>query len=140
MFASNQILEFSGCLSHDGELKRALEFAIKASDWYEPFTRTKNHCKCTYQITEDGRYCIGRGGEKDGWNEFPFDFDLEIISRIIVQHLEKQEIEQYGLDGTCLKGYHMKAIPESFADEENGIKKPNYGIVQFKKHTCFYAK
>lgn len=144
MFSSNQILEFSGSLSHKDELKHALEFAIKASGWYEPMTRTNNPCKCVYQITEDGKYCIGWGGEEKGWSEFPFDFDFEIISRIIAQHLEKQEAVHMehcidGLDGSYSKGFLMKVIENSFSDRD-GIKNPFYGIVSFEPYTCFYAK
>jgi hypothetical protein len=139
MFASNQILEFSGCINHSNELKHALEFAIKASGWYEPFTRENNPAKCVYQITEDGRYCLGWHTGK-GWNEFPFEFDLDIISRIIAKHLEKQEIKEGMWDGSYEKGFLMKVINFSFADEKDGIKNPSYGIIQFEPYTCFYAK
>ena len=86
MFSSNQILEFSGSLSQKNELKHALDFAIKTSGWHEAMTRAEKPCPCTYQITDDGRYCIG-WGEKDGWNRFPFDFDVDIIAQIIVKYL-----------------------------------------------------
>ena len=138
MFSSNQILEFSGSLSHKDELKHALEFAIKASGWYEPMTRTEKPCKCVYQITEDGRYCIG-WGEQDGWNKFPFDFDIDIMAQIIVKHLAKQMVEYGGWDGSYSEGFLMKVIPNSFSDKD-GIKNPFYGIVSFEPYTCFYAK
>lgn len=144
MFSSNQILEFSGCLSHKDELKHALEFAIKASGWYEPMTRVEKPCPCTYQITGDGKYCIG-WGEKEGWNKFPFDFDVDIIAKIVVQHLEKQEMRYDkncldGWDGSYSKGFLMKVIDNSFSDSVDGIKNTFYGIVSFEPHTCFYAK
>ena len=139
MFSSNQKLEISGCIEHKNELKNALEFAIKASGWHEPFTRKDKPAKCVYQITEDGRYCLGWHMEK-GWNEFQFDFDIEIISRIVAQHLEKQEIEYDEWDGSYHKGFLMKVIDWSFADEKNGIKNPSYGIIQIEPYTCFYAK
>lgn len=95
-----------------------------------------------YQITEDGRYCIGWAYEniKNGWIEFQFDFDLSIISKIISKHLSKQETEKYMLDGGYNKGFIMKAIPRSLGDENNGIKNPFYGIVEFRTYTCFYSK
>ena len=104
--------------------------------------KTKADVKCVYQITEDGRYCIGKayGKPKDGWNEYPFDFDLSIISQIIIKHLEKQEIKYDMWDGSYSKGFLMKAIEESFASEENGIKQPSCGIVEFSPYTCFYSK
>jgi hypothetical protein len=143
MFSSNQILEVSGCLTHNMELYNALEFALKASDNLIAFNnKTKADVKCVYQITEDGRYCIGKayGKPKDGWNEYPFDFDLSIISQIIVKHLEKQEVQYDMWDGSYSKGFLMKAIEESFASVENGIKQPSCGIVEFSPYTCFYSK
>lgn len=143
MFSSNQILEVSGCIDHEGELYSALEFALKFSDDLLSFqNKTKANVKCVYQITEDGRYCIGKAYNKpeNGWNEFPFDFDLDIISRIIVKHLEKQATQHGRWDGSYTKGFVMRVIPESFDDEENGIKSPDYGIVEFAPYTCFYSK
>lgn len=142
MFASNQILEISGCLSHSGELKTALEFALKYSGNTDCFIRAEKPAKCVYQITEDGRYCVGWafGELQPGWKEYPFDFDTSIISQIIAQHLEKQEIHRDMWDGSYSKGFLMKVIDESLGDEYNGIKNPFYGIVSFEPHTCFYSK
>ena len=140
MFSSNQILEFSGNLGHKNELKHAFEFAIKASGWYEPMTRKEKTCPCCFQIAEDGRYCIGWGEEKDGWKEFPFEFDIDIISQIIAKHLSKQEVKDGEWDGSYDAGFLMKAIPDSFASEKDGIKNPFRGIVSFEPYTCFYAK
>lgn len=139
MFSSNQVLEVSGDLTHSDDLYNALGFAIKTSD--SDFTNSDTELKCVYQITEDGRYCIGwlYGKIVEGWNEFQFDFDLNIISQIISQHLMKQEIKEGILDGRYKKGFIMKAIPESMANEYNGIKNPFYGIVEFKPYTCFYC-
>lgn len=143
MFSSNQVLEISGCLEPKGELLSALEFALKFSDNLSSFNNvTKADIKCVYQITEDGRYCIGKAYSKpkDGWNEYPFDFDLSIISQIIAKHLEKQSVKDGGWDGCYDKGFIMKAIPESMGEEYNGIKNPWYGIVEFSPYTCFYSK
>lgn len=142
MFSSNQILEISGCLAHDGELHNALEFALKASGDFECFARADKPTKCVYQITENGTYCIGWAHEKveEGWCEFPFNFDLSIISQIIAKHLSNQHVDHSGWDGSHEKGFLMKAIETSFSDEQNGIKKPFYGIVKFEPFTCFYHK
>ena len=107
MFSSNQKLEVSGCLSHKDELYTALEFALKISGNLSAFNNvTKADIRCVYQITNDGRYCIGKsyGKPEDGWNEFPFDFDLSIISQIIIKHLNKQHINYSGYDGGYEKG------------------------------------
>ena len=140
MFSSNQKLEISGCIEHKNELKNALDFAIKASGWYEPFTRTEKTVKCTFQITPDGRYCLGWGGQDSGWQSFPFDFDVDIIAQIIVQHLRKQEIHGSFGDGSCDKGFLMKNIENYYSTERDGIKEPAYGIVSFEPYTCYYAK
>lgn len=140
MFSSNQILEVSGDLSHGNDLYNALEFALKTSDY--DFTKPNIKSKCVYQITEDGRYCIGWAYKtvKKGWSEFQFDFDLSIISQIISQYLSKQKVAEDIWDGGYNKGFIMKAIPESMGDEYNGIKNPYYAIVEFKPYTCFYSE
>ena len=87
MFSSNQVLEVSGDLGHRGDLKNALEFALKKSGDYESFTRSDRPSKCVFQITGCGDYCIGWGchdeNPEDGWTEFQFDFDIDIVAAII---------------------------------------------------------
>ena len=56
MFSSNQVLEISGSLD---QLETAIDFAMAYSGQKECFTRRDRPAKCVYQITEDGRYCIG---------------------------------------------------------------------------------
>lgn len=133
MFSSNQKLEVSG--EYD-QLKSALEFALKLEG-----TDFDDLC---YQTTEDGKFCIGwmsGNGLALGWKRFQFDFDLEIVSRIIVQFLSKQKRDKFsGFDGSTVGGFIMKAIPETFSDTLDGIKNPFYGIVSFKAFTCFYSK
>lgn len=122
MFSSNQVLEISGSF---GQLQAALEFALKMS----------GNSKCVYQITEDGRYRIGKVYDKvkEGWNEFQFDFDTSIVSQIIIQFLSKQDIhyEDEG-DGGYNKGFIMKSISEYVDD--------GFGIAEFKPFVCFYSK
>ena len=135
MFASNQVLELSGDYS---QLKKALEFAIEYAE------NRFNHL--VYQITEDGRYCIGwspQGNIPKGWQKFSFDFDAEIVSRIIIQTLEKHHSKSSlydGCDGSTDYGFLMEVIPQMFSDEYEGIKNPFYGIVSFKSYKNFYAK
>ena len=144
MFSSNQILKISGNLSdfNNEEIYNALEFALKLSRNLENFTRKNEPSKCVYQITQSGKYCIGwaYNDVKDGWNEFPFDFDLNIISLIIAKHLKNQKVNRDIWDGSYSKGFIMKAIPETLSDEYEGIKNPFYGIIEFSPYTCFYSK
>lgn len=133
MFSSEQVFEVSGEMS---QLETAIKFALSM------YGAGKD--KITYQITKDGKYCLGWsiGKADEGWMKFPFDFDYGIVAKIIEQHLEKQNIEDpyEWADGSSEKGFLMKAIPETFSDEENGIKNPFYGIVSIEPFVNFYAK
>ena len=133
MFSSNQKLEISG--EYD-QLKSALEFAIKLDG-----TDLDQLC---YQITEDGKFCIGWFSGNVlalGWRRFQFDFDTDIVSKIIIQFLSKQKQKDIpAFDGDKVKGFVMRVIPETFSDFENGIKNPFNGIISFETFTCFYSK
>lgn len=137
MFSSNQVLEISGSLSN---LESALNFVIDYSGYRSSFM--------CYQITEDGKFCIGWGNSDKkqpygNWKKFEFDYDSLIVSRIIIQFLEKQEYNKnvYDcLDGSTDSGFLMKAIPETFSEEENGIKDPFYGIVSFEPFVNYCSK
>lgn len=138
MFSSNQILQVSGTFS---QLLEALKFALAL----EGVSDTDH---MAYQITEDGRYCIGRLYNKpvEGWTEFTMngtpDFNIVSVSNIIMNFLANQPHEPYDQDdGGYLKtGFLMKAIPESVNQTEyNGIKNPSYGIVEFSQFACFYS-
>lgn len=145
MFSSNQILEISGNLSDFDGLESALKFALQYSgnDKNMKQEEIDRGCKLVYQITEDGKYCIGWGFQnvpKD-WNEYPFRFEIDIVSRIIRQHLDSvSKVTKADYDGSYYKGFVMKAIKEYMGAELDGIKNPFYGIVYFKPYTCFYHK
>ena len=144
MFSSNQILEVSGSLSNEHELENALEFALKCSGNYKNMEQAEINrgCKLLYQITEEGKYCIGWGFENvpNGWHEYPFIFDVDIVSKIIRQYLEKSPLLIGNGDGSYEKGFVMKCIETSMSSEKNRIKNPFYGIVYFMPYTCFYHK
>ena len=133
MFSSEQIFEVSGDME---QLESAIKFAC---EMYEIDGRG-----VTYQITKDGKYCLGKGYAKseNGWIQFPFDFNVHIIAEIIKQFLSKQECENpYDwYDGDSEKGFLMKAIPSVFSDEEDGVLSPFYGIVSIEPYMNFYAK
>lgn len=147
MFSSNQVLEVSGDLSHVEQLEAALEFALKYSGEDKNMLQSEidRGCRLLYQITDDGKYCIGWGFVNDicgwdnpsGWLEYPFKFDVEIVSKIIKQHLEAFSAREGMLDGSYDKGFIMKH-PSGKDYEE--IKSAFYCIVYFEPFTCFYAK
>ena len=144
MFSSNQVLKISGSLFDSNELESALEFALKYSgqDKHMSQEEIDRGCKLVYQITEDGKYCIGWGFETVpyGWLEYPFKFDIALVSEIIRQHLESFPIKKSFWAGSYEKGFVMKCIDESLMSKSNGIESPFYGIVYFKPYTCFYSK
>jgi hypothetical protein len=130
MFSSDQIFEVSGDMS---QLEKTIRFAIDMNG-----IGKSGIC---YQKTEDGKFCLGWGDE-EGWSPFPFDFDPHIVAEIVKQHLEKQDCKDpYAwADGSSDKGFLMKAIPETCADEYKGIKHPFYGIVSIEPFMNFYSK
>ena len=142
--SSNQIIEVSGSLTHRNELESALEFALNYSGQAKNMNQLEidRGCKLLYQVTEDGKYCIGWGFDKvpEGWMEYPFKFDIQIVSQIIRQHLADFPVVRDVWDGAYEKGFIMRCIPESLSTEDEGIKNPFYGIVYFKPYTCFYSK
>lgn len=135
MFSSNQEFKISGDFS---QLQSALEFALG-------YDETSGN-QIVYQTTEDGKYCIGwkpDSGPTEGWENFQFDYDSEIVAKIIVQFLQKQKYKESPyeyFDGGTNKGFLMKNIPETFSDEQDGIKNPFYGIISFETFTNFYSK
>lgn len=131
MFSSNQVLSVSGSFK---QLEDSIEFAFKL------YTSNTDGKEVYYQITEDGRYCIG-WSDGNGWEKFPFKYDASIMAKIIEQHINSVgKVEYGGYDGTYRLGFKMDIIESTFADEDNGIKKPFYGIVSFEPFTNFYAK
>ena len=130
MFSSDQVFEVSGDMS---QLEKTIRFAIDMHGI--------GKSGISYQKTEDGKFCLGWGDEK-GWSPFPFDFDPHIVAEIVKQHLEKQDCENpYAwADGSSDKGFLMKVIPETFADEYKGIKGPFYGIVSIEPFMNYYGK
>lgn len=140
MFSSNQVFEISGDMS---QLKPALQFALDYSGHAKNMSKSEieRGCKLVYQIAKDGKYCIGWAFKdtKDGWKEYPFDFDVDIVAQIIAQHLGKLETPQSGYewaDGSSDPGFLMKKV----SCGNDNIRNPFYGIVSFEKYNNFYAK
>lgn len=136
MFSSNQVLSVSGELDIK-YIKHCLSFALHLAnyDYHSPKST------CTWQITEDGRYCIGWASVHipNGWNSYEFEFDINKISEIIYNHM--QAIDPYKANNcAACSGFVMDVIPETLAEQENGIIKPFYGIVCFRPYLCAYSK
>lgn len=149
-FSSNQILQVSGKLD---DIETALSFALKLSGHDKNLTQKERDrgCKLVYQITTSGRYCIGWGfGEApSGWSEYPFDFQTDIVAKIIAQYLKKQKhinANKYDdYDGSCGDGFIMKHDDSIYDWDKNKvgtchIENPNYCIVYFQAFKNYYAK
>ena len=144
MFSSNQELRVSGSLSDIEYLKQSLDFGLTISGVKNCLLREHKPTFVVYQITEDGNFCVGHAlkeTKKEGWEFFPFDYDLDVLARIIKQHLEKQKnFEEFGGDGTTRKGFLMRQCPDLYSSEEEGIKNPWFGTLVFEPFSCYYAK
>ena len=136
MFSSNQVLSVSGELDIK-YIKHCLSFALQLAGYdYDNSTSI-----FTWQITKDGRYCIGwaSGSIPNGWNTYNFEFDIDKISEIILNHMKKTDSYKANNCAAC-SGFVMDVIPETLAEQENGIIKPFYGLVSFVPYLCIYSK
>jgi hypothetical protein len=147
-FSSNQILQVSGEFDN---IENALIFALKLSGHDKNMTQKEKErgCKLVYQITSSGRYCIGWGfgNVPSGWSEYPFDFQTDIVAKIIAQYLKKQtcvneDVYEDG-DGSYDKGFIMKhdnSIYEYDCNGKTNIENPFYCIVYFQAFETYYGK
>lgn len=137
MFSSNQRLEVSGRLSSVTDVFRSLKFALSSYNDNELELNS-----LYYQITNDGKFCVGCCYVPvDCWSKVEQE-SLEDFASKIYSFLREQEVDnpyKYA-DGSSHKGFLMKAIPESLADDANGIKKPFYGIVSFESFYSYYSQ
>lgn len=136
MFSSNQLLSVSGELDIK-YIKHCLSFALQLAG-YDYNSQTSI---CTWQITDDGQYCIGwaSGSIPNGWSPYDFEFDVDKISEIIYNHMSTVDPYKANNCAAC-SGFVMDVIPETLAEQENGIVKPFYGIVYFRPYLCTYSK
>ena len=145
MFSSNQELVITGSLE---QLEQALRFAMAYSGQAEHLTpaEQKRGCKVVYQIAGN-MYAIGWGFENvpEHWKEWDFDFDYDIVSRVIQQFIEKKkdtvDNAYREFDGTSRIGFKMHNIDDYNVWEEDGkLKNCFYGIVAFEPYWNFYSK
>ena len=150
MFSSNQQLAISGykaCLAED------IAFAIRKSGYDECFLRKERPVACGYQIAPGGLYLIGHlgikgekpeyGNDYEGWTEYPFDYDPEIIAGIVKQWLAKQEYprdEYDGCDGSRDNGYLIRDVWMLDDGARHKIKHIHDAIICISPYKNFYAK
>lgn len=143
MFSSNQKFEISGDFE---QLAPTLEFALKAGGKWDCLHRKEETAHFYYLIGEDGTFFIHIGFPefiklRDGWREYPFCFDLKIVSMIIQQHLENLDIpnDWADVDGSYEKGFLLRegAGRASSTDWEEWDEKCDLSLRPF---WCCYAK
>ena len=149
MFSSNQKFEVSG--DSKEQLRDCLEFSMKLAKCGSKFD-FNNWTDLVFQ-TFDNSFCLGtvRKDDKDigKWQRFQFDFDVDIVSSIIWQFLQKQDYKMAednlydGYDGSIDKGFVMRALDTEDAysrDLDEKIDKMYHGFVYFQPFNSFYAK
>jgi hypothetical protein len=134
MFSSNQIIRISGPL--DGEdLHKALTYVLQT--YYDGKVDTE---RLSYQVTEDGKFCIG-WTETEDWKRFQFNFSMKNISTTVESYLKnKGKFDEPNIDGCMEKGFLIENIDSCMSEEMDGIKSPFYGIVKISPYTVLYAK
>lgn len=140
MFSSNQELKISGDSLED--LLMILEFGMTYSGLKERLTRRDKPTSLIFQITNTGKFCIGdcfKENIKEGWEFFPFDYDIEILARVILQTINKAKLnnEYCGGDGSSRKGFIMQHCESS---NEEDIKNAWIGDLVFTPFYTYYAK
>ena len=144
IFSSNQVFAISGDLDCKNGIEDVLKFALKYSEINKSMMKPKSGrtSRLIYQITKDGKFCIGRSYENvpEGWKKFPFKFTIKDVSDFIRKHLEEYPVVENVWDGSYRKGFLMKNVGEVFGDEYKGIRNPLYAVVYFEPFTCFYSK
>lgn len=126
MFSSNQVLSISG--GHEDELNKALEFALTYTDDYSHGRFKSKKARFLYQTSSAGEYLIriGYGDDRtweNGWKEYDFDFDVDIIAKIIMGFLVKQDYPPYGAfgDGSLHKGFIIRSAEELWDERSRTI-------------------
>ena len=141
MFSSNQVLQISGELKED-ILTNAIDYAMQYSDYKESFLSDDSNIIPSFRIFND-KYYIGYTFKKDNdrndpWQKYPFDYDSAIISKIVIQYLEK--LDSYnmnlGLDGSSYKGFLLRAIN----DQSACFHKSYRAIISIEPFVQYYAK
>lgn len=140
MYHSNQILDVT-CEPKD--LDQVIAFAVGLyTENAHLFTRLDGRMKMAWSEPVPGAYALGTGsmkpyeagpnkgyghGAPEGWTDYPFDYDPEIVSKITAQWLEKnppKDAERPLIDGSTHPGFRAMSLRSA---EAAGIL-PAYGV------------
>lgn len=130
MFSSNQILDIA-CEPRD--LAQVIRFAVGLYG-DEKFTRSDGRMRMAFSEPVPCVYALGTGSMRPyetgpnkgwagklgkGWTDFPFDYDPEIVAKIVTQWLESHQPDPYGrpcTDGSAHPGLRIRSL-HSIQDE-----------------------
>lgn len=143
MFSSNQKFSVSGATDHPGELELVLKAAMELSGWHERFMKNDKN-ELVFQYGTDGKYYLGYHWYDSelkacSWEEFPFQYDLNIVAQIIRQYLKKFGAKEGMWDGSYVNGFLVESA-QNFSYGNQLIKDAAYAIVSVEPFTAFYAK
>ena len=131
MYASNQRLDVA-CTKDD--LTKVLDFAVKLYG-EELFTRSDGRIRMAFAIIKmpagPDIYMIGTGAMEPyqtgpnkgwasklgkGWTDYPFDYEPDLVARIIAQWAAKQDIDMPSIDGSVEKGIRVMSVHTAYED------------------------
>lgn len=126
------------------QVSSALQFALEYSgNLLTPERKEAGHM-LLYQISTENKFCIGWGIDniKDGWEPFPFEFDIDAVSQMIIQHLVTIPAPSRGYDdeGIVKKGFLMKKPKEKLGGDLYGIRNVFNCIITFEPWEIYYSK
>lgn len=146
---TNAILKITGDISHIDEVSESIDFIIRRTGWYEPFTRDAFRGRPSFQLLDDGiTYCIGSCTSTKEWEEYPFDYDPKIISLIVMQYFDNNEAvktifenAKHNLTDPKINKIRRGFIMSTLEKEDlNKITLPQYCIMVIRPYVLIYGK
>lgn len=119
MFSSMQIFDV---LVTEDQLRPCIDLAMKMADDVRLFTRDDGRVNLAFAEPVPGVYAIGRGSMPNpswcepheagrGWTDYQFDYDTEIVSKIVWQWAMKQDYpEAPDTDGSVKRGVRCMSL------------------------------
>lgn len=151
MYASNQKLDIA-CTRND--LAKALDFAVKLYG-DEKFTRTDGRMKMAFATVRLAAgpdiYLVGTGSMEPyqtgpnkgwaaklgkGWTDYLFDYEPDLVARIVAQWAAKQDLDMPSIDGSVEKGVRVMSIETAYQD---GPLPAPYSIENIDMHDAILA-
>lgn len=117
MLSSNQVLDISCAFN---ALPHVIDFAFGlAGEKRSMTTGLRPVRRPAWKVTNSGLYCLGSRFIHDNtWQEYPFNYDPQILSDIVIQWLKKQpEPDNSNTDGIQDIGARVRGYASVFHDD-----------------------